>query len=1186
MSVFKHLRFLAALSILLSIAVAAESPLEKLSPGQSLEGFKVANLYDNSVGKAMGARFISNKYGFIVDLLQIQSVPQAFFWVKSAPKWDKGEPHTCEHLLLGKGNLGRYVSALEDMALGNSSAYTQQLRTCYHFHTTAGEETFYQIFEAKLKALLHPDFTDEEIRREVCHIGVVENEDGSYSLDEKGTVYTEMVSAFEKPWYYHFRVMDEMLYGPDHPVANIAGGDPDDIRAMTAQDMREFIKENYHLSNMGVIVSIPSDIPLDLFLREMSKILENCQNFPDSSAYPNISGYDFPAPQKTEPVGAIKVINCPGKPKEPGHMLFSWPADLEYDNSEAFLLDLFLETFAGGPTSNLYDYFISSEKRKIDIGGSSVSAYSSSDPGHPIAFYLAGVNPEHVTEKMLDSVRSIIMSEAARIYNFADNSDSLLAFNSRVKSRMSQRKRNIEDYLNTPPMFGFRSGPSGRWVSHLEFIEKEPGFRKSLVLKENFALADSLLAGNANFWKKYIERWRLMTVKPFAVGSLPSEEILAKEAEAKKDRISGYVEDFKKKYGVADEQAAILKYKEEFDRNTAELQALEASANLPKFIENPPMTLDDQLSYETIMLPGNVPLVASTFENMTSATVGLAMRLDVIPEAQLVYIPYLPTVLTEIGVIENGKVVKFDEMKERQRQEILRLNAGFDINHLTGRVELQLTGSGGNFRELQDALKWMELSLYSPYLSRDNLPRMLDVIDQNLMSYRNAMKSSEENWVNYPAYAYRYQHNPLIMSADCFLTKIHHLHRLRWLLTDPGTEKDRQDFAALLDSLAHYGKDKSRDDLKKMLTSLEQKEKSLIYGGTLSIVLNGSEHLRDISAVILKNLTASLIDIPDATLARDWDYLCREIRSDLLTDPQVTLDALQSVLASLQKTDNTRMYMISNSADRRAGMEKLNLLVSRLDRAGRSVRQSYAETPRVINRLKEREQLSGKPLYVGLVNDNTRNGVIIFSSKIADVYDTSSESVLNLLAAKFYSGGGGHSFFMKTWGAGLAYSNGVSCSERSGRVGYYAERCPDIAETMRFVVNLLEPPEDNPHIAEYCIAQVFNGSRAASTYESRGMAMAADLADGYTPERMRKFREKVLELRNDPDLFTKLKARLDKVYGPVLVGYGIPSGDAPDGSFFILGPEPQFASMENLIKASEGEHKIYRLYPRDFWLMI
>lgn len=69
MSVFKHLRFLAALSILLSIAVAAESPLERLSPGQSLEGFKVANLYDNSVGKAMGARFISNKYGFIVDLI-------------------------------------------------------------------------------------------------------------------------------------------------------------------------------------------------------------------------------------------------------------------------------------------------------------------------------------------------------------------------------------------------------------------------------------------------------------------------------------------------------------------------------------------------------------------------------------------------------------------------------------------------------------------------------------------------------------------------------------------------------------------------------------------------------------------------------------------------------------------------------------------------------------------------------------------------------------------------------------------------------------------------------------------------------------------------------------------------------------------------------------------------------------
>src|SRR3712207_8568127 len=42
--------------------------------------------------------------GFTIDLLQIQSVPQSFIWVKSFPVSDMGEPHTQEHLLIAKGD--------------------------------------------------------------------------------------------------------------------------------------------------------------------------------------------------------------------------------------------------------------------------------------------------------------------------------------------------------------------------------------------------------------------------------------------------------------------------------------------------------------------------------------------------------------------------------------------------------------------------------------------------------------------------------------------------------------------------------------------------------------------------------------------------------------------------------------------------------------------------------------------------------------------------------------------------------------------------------------------------------------------------------------------------------------------------------------------------------------------------
>ncbi|MBM3319019.1 MAG: hypothetical protein FJY75_14325, partial [Candidatus Eisenbacteria bacterium] len=202
----------AALPALASSAPAGD--LESLRPGDTLRDFRLLYLYEGPTGRADGARFACARHGFLVDMLRIQSVPQAFIWIKTVPDSDRGEPHACEHLLLGKGRRGRYAAALEDMALANSSAFTSQLRTCYHFNTIAGIETFYEICEAKLRALLHPDFSDEEIRREVCHLGVTADPlTGRLSLEEKGTVYTEMVSSFEKPWYHVFDPLEKLVYG-------------------------------------------------------------------------------------------------------------------------------------------------------------------------------------------------------------------------------------------------------------------------------------------------------------------------------------------------------------------------------------------------------------------------------------------------------------------------------------------------------------------------------------------------------------------------------------------------------------------------------------------------------------------------------------------------------------------------------------------------------------------------------------------------------------------------------------------------------------------------------------------------------------------------------------------------------------------------------------------------------------
>ena len=493
-------RFLVTLAVLflfISAAIAqTDTPFEPLKQGEKINGFSVANLYDNATGKAIGARFVSDKYSFVVDLFNVQSIPQAFFWVKTIPETDRGEPHTCEHLLLGKGIRGRTARALEDMSLGSSSALTFQLSTSYTFYTLAGEDTFYKIFEAKLMAFLQPDFTDEEIRREVCHIGVATDPaTGALTVDEKGSVYTEMVSSFEKP-YQDYWATQEILYGDDHPVSNSAGGAPASIRTMTAEDLRNFHKANYHLGNMGVIITIPDNIALAPFLKQISAILDRCQNYPEIGVPNGIDSYDLPAPKPISPAGTTKIIECTGNSKQdPGKMTFVWPADLDYDSYEEFMLDLFMGAFTGNAPSNLYNYFINSATRKVNIGGNYIYGSSGSRPGYPISINYGGIDNSYITEAMLDSVRGLIIGEIKRFYDFPDGSDSLAAFNERVRNQLIQLKRGLEELLNTPPRFGTRALYMSPWYSQLGKLEKIPGFRKSMIDKSRTDFADSLLNG-------------------------------------------------------------------------------------------------------------------------------------------------------------------------------------------------------------------------------------------------------------------------------------------------------------------------------------------------------------------------------------------------------------------------------------------------------------------------------------------------------------------------------------------------------------------------------------------------------------------------------------------------------------------------------------------------------------------
>jgi hypothetical protein len=201
----------------------------------------------------------------------------------------------------------------------------------------------------------------------------------------------------------------------------------------------------------------------------------------------------------------------------------------------------------------------------------------------------------------------------------------------------------------------------------------------------------------------------------------------------------------------------------------------------------------------------------------------------------------------------------------------------------------------------------------------------------------------------------------------------------------------------------------------------------------------------------------------------------------------------------------------------------------------------------------------------------------------ADAAD--QDRLLDYLATRLYSGGGAHGVFSKTVAAGLAYSNGLRGSVSAGRVGYYAERTPELPQTVRFVVGVIKDGQPDPTLGEYVMAHAFGESRASLTYEARAEGIAADLADGQPPEMVRRFRSSILELRRDPRLVDKLYERKDRVHARLLPGYDAKGLDRSGGSFFVIGPDKQLDAWESYLKSTEGSSaKLYRIYGRDFWM--
>jgi Zn-dependent M16 (insulinase) family peptidase len=1153
------------LAALFAAAAPLNVDLNKLTKDQVISGFKVAAVYLNDADQPIGARFVHRKSGFTLDLLRIESVPQGFTWVNSFPVSDQGEPHTQEHLLVGKGKTGRAFAGLDTMWLSQSNAFTQQWRTSYNFNTNAGPETFFKLLDAELNALLNPDYTEEEIRREVRNFGVTENPDHTLRLEEKGSVYNEMTSSSNNPFRNLFRASGHLVYGTHHPLSYNSGGEPSGIRTMKPEDIRGFHDKNYYLANMGTIVSLPPSVPIGETLSRADKILTRLQASKPARAAKRME--DLPKPEMA-PAGTITFAEYPNRnAQQPSPIALVWPATRELNANDELLAGLFFDNLASDATSNLYKKFVDSKTRTIDIGAKGVGNQVNAAQGHPISIFFTDVTAPNLTKERLVEVRKAVVDEIARVAAFPDGSPELKDFNDRVAGRITELHRDLSKFVNSPPGFGFRNGTSA-WLDQLTALEKTGEFRRSVTMKPQLEHVRTLLASGKNFWRDALKKWQITGVEPYAVAAKASPELVTKLEQERLARSTAEAERLAKQYGVTDTQEAIKRYRTEYDALSATIDAEAKKVAPPKFVDEPPMTIDDQLQFATTTLAHDVPMVASTFDNMTSATTGIALRLDALPAEDLRYLALLPVLMTRVGVIENGRPVSFDEMTERLRNEILSLNANYSTNTRTGRAELVVRGAGNDLPESKRAIEWMRLVMEHPDWRPENLARIRDTVDQSLSQLRNTMQGSEESWVNNPADAYRRQDSALLLATNSFLTRSHNALRLRWMLKE-APAADRDALAAWFTTLAAAAQGKSRTDLKAML-------------GNKETVKDLPPAAAPIAMDALRDIELTLVEIPDSTLAADWSQLVTEMRDDLMTPPAEVLARLDGVRKRILHAANARMFMASSTSTQKALAEPIAGMVNALDAS--PVQRGAGSQPALIDeRLKQRGAITGAPVFVGLLAPNMSGGVALISVPGVSYADAENrERQLDFLASRLFAGAGAHGIFAKTIAAGLAYSNGLRGSIAGGRMGYYAERTPELPQTIRFVIGELKNGARDATLADYAIAQAFGELRGGQTYENRAEAMANDLADAQPPESVRRFRQSILSLRATPNLGEVLFDRKDRVYAESLPGYTENWKPVAGGVYFFVGPDKQLDAMDAYVKNFGGS--VVKIYPRDFWM--
>lgn len=1153
-----------------STCAATEVPfanlqLENLQKDQQIYDFQTANLYTDSDGAVVGAKFWHVPSGTPIFVLEIETVPQVYMWVDTPVSSDRGLPHALEHLLAEKGVKGRYFTLLRDMRLSQSAAATWRDFNFYSFSSGSGMDGFFELSRAWLNALYFPDFSDAEAEREFYHFGIsTDRATRTNTITEGGTVYNEMLTnQGDESCYHHLR---RLVLGKTNPLASDIGGAPDAMRSVTPDEIRRFHSEYYHLGpNTGFIFVINPKEHLASFLRRISNQLKPIKKGPRRSLSTARSD-EFKYPAHSSDDKSPKVCMVPEMNEAaPGQVWLAWRPRKIRSMLHLNLLRLFFSALADGERSVLYKAIVDSKTRAMDLAATNVAldpAPSDSPQFLVWTINVSGVPGTHISVDSIGRLRSLILSRIREIAEYPDHSEALLSFNNTVSSYAQARRRSNRVWMRNSPLFGTQL--DAKWKDFLNYLEMDPTFKRSLSQEELWREIDAELSSGKNIWSKLIDEYDLVGL-PYILGTRPSPARVHKLEAEKQERIRSKVRALQKHYRSNSPAKALARFDQDERLKTREINQIESRVEKPRFTEHPPLTADDEIHYAQFQING-VPSIAAFFERPPTIELGLSFDLHHIPRKYYKYLPILARCFDATGIKEHDHIVPYTELLNESRARFVEFAAGTVDNPVSHRADFTFRTAVTTTPEFQDALRWIQRVLLSSYVDITNLDRLRDIVADRLALDASYTKQNEFFWVYTPAQAFRYQNDPLYLALEAQFTKAHWDSRLYWRLHVPVSESEIEGLEVFATHTLAGATGLSRSELDRHLNRL---------------------HATGIDGELIGYWRRSLDQYAEDRLIDGLRDLAREVEEDLRTGPARTVKDLQELQRLVINRKRLHLDLLISQPDLDTLRPELITFIESIPdftiQSEEPDTSEYNSHP-ITDRLAKHNRLEKHsfPWYLSLVASDEVTANAIFYSDSIKYTDLSRDSLVQFLASGLLAGRGPQSLYMKSREAGFAYNLLMRADPARGQLGYYADKIsnlPGLLSDMISQADQLSKLRD-PYLVDYAFRQSFSVPRSIYSFSIRERVLAQEIRDGNTPEKARRFNSALLKLRNEPHLLEEMTHTAHLALCGILLEDSCKARQSDLHSLFF------FVSSERALSSAENHPPIptlLRVWPSDYW---